>query len=529
MRIKNKLAISSLLTITGIGAVAAVGYLSLVATRDNIDRLTAQSTPVQVKTLEVQQLTEQLIADFMRIRLAGNAGEMKRHADGAEERIRTMEATRAEIEKLSREKQPDTAPFRDARKVTVSAVEQRLDNLALFDKESASINAALKAIEGIVTATNAELQGLSADAAKGVVEVQGAIAAGNVATKRLLTVQARLKDMELTLSEMDSVSDKASITPLRERFSAASDEIYELQMAAPGDPTLIKVHESAQALEQQMTREKGGLAQLRGEMLSSKEAESRYVALKRTMLTGIEALNNKVDAAARPIEIALIGHRKQGERAMEFQAKAALCLAASSLISIDSRDLNAGVRLAMLSASPAELQDAGAQLAKTVARMRTSAAQVKDILNKLQQTRMAADVDKVIAGVQKLGDGVGRIVKAKAGVLAGEKKLVDAMERVKSLATEQSSQGEARVKSSAKNQQEMAREVNEGVRGAIAAMALISGIVALLSIVMGVGIARSITRPLNEAVGVANRLATGDMNVALPRPRRMKPGSCWRR
>ena len=515
MKIRDKLVISVLVTIAGIGAVAAVGYVSLVKTRDNIEQLTSRSTPLQMKTLEFQQLTEQLLAEFMRIRLAANREELARYAQTAEARIAAMEALGNEIQKLNPEVQADIAPFRDARGNTLAAVEQRLKDLTQFETEAGNITAALKAIEGFVTAINGEVQALSAAASKGVVSAQNSMGVHNADMKRLLTAQMTLKEMELTLNALDFVRDKDAITPLEQRFTEAVDTMSELKSGGANSQVIDQVSSTLQGMLERFRHDNTGLSALRAQMFSNKAVQSQYATLQRAIETDLQAANAKLAAAVRPIEISLIQDRVGGERAIGFQGKAAECLAASSLISIDARELASGVRLAMLAANPEELNRARDQLQRTLARLRTSAAQVKNVLKQVQQEKLATEVDKVTSGIQTAGDGIGRIFKAKSGVLASDRQVNDVMARIKTLAAEQSSRSEARVESSARSQQEVTGEVRDGVRGAILAMAVISVVVVFVSILMGLGVMRSILGQLGGEPGyaseIAHRIAGGDL------------------
>ncbi len=519
MKVRTKLVVNSLLTIAGIVAVAAVGYVSLLQTRDNINQLTSQSTPLQVRTLEYQQLTERLISDFLRIRLATTEEEMKRDAAATEARLQAMEALKAEIARLNPESRLDTGKFGAALQTTIGAVDQRFKNLALFGAESASINTSLESIDGIINATNAELQQLSAQAAKGVVEAQNSGARANSAVKKLLTVQARLKEIELVMSEVDLARNKFRLTPLRERLKAVVDSIAGIKQE-PGDPALIReIKEVVQSLWVQIAREQNGLLQLRAEMLSNKAVESQYAALKGSIQKSIESLGRKLSEAVDPLEIGLLDERKRGDQAIDFQGKAGLGLAASNLISIDSKGLNAGVRLVMLSASAKAVQEAGDYLGKTIARMQANVGQVKAVLKQLGQARMAANIDNVSAGIRRLDEGTDQILKARSSVLASEQKLAEAMEQVKALAAEQLHQGEARVKDSARNQQVVAREAEEGVQSAIVTMMLIAAVIAALSIFIALWVTRNIVRQLggepDHVANIATAVVAGDLTLTV--------------
>jgi methyl-accepting chemotaxis protein len=525
VNIKTKLVASSLVTMAGIAAVAVVGYGSLVQTRDRITQLTAQSTPLQVRTLEFQQATEQLMAEFLRIGLARGADEVERIAGAIEQRLAAMEALKAEILRLNPDSRLGIAPFREAQRVTIEAAGKRLKDAALFGEEAASINGALKNIESALAAVNAEVQGLSAQAARGVAEAQASGNRANGAVKKLLTLQARLKEIEVVLAEVDLVRNKFRLTPLRERLKAVTDSVQAVRQE-PGDPALVnEIREASGALYAQAIREPGGLIPVKAESLARKELEAQYAGIKKTILGALDALNRKVAEAVDPMEMQLLKERKKTELALGFQARASSILAASGAANVDAKDFSAAVRLVMLAADEKELGEAAAQLESLAARIRANSEKLRGMLRQLAQAKLVAGADGVAPAVRKLAEGSVRVVKARASVLASNAKMRGAVEQLKNLAAEQSRQGDARVQATARNQQRTAAEVNESVSDALRTMALISVVLGVAIVAMGIGITVSVTRPLNRmARSVAEVERSGDLSRKVPVGRRDEVG-----
>lgn len=77
MQIRTRLYLNALICITGIIGIAGFSLFTIQMIRDKITILTSQSTPLQVKTVQMQQTVEKLSADLLQIGLANDPQEIK--------------------------------------------------------------------------------------------------------------------------------------------------------------------------------------------------------------------------------------------------------------------------------------------------------------------------------------------------------------------------------------------------------------------------------------------------------------------
>jgi methyl-accepting chemotaxis protein len=513
MSIKLKLIISSLVTILGIVAVAAVGLLSLERTRDNINQLTSQSTPLQVKTLEFQQLTEQLVADFLKISLAGGEAEVKRIGAAINDRLKAMDALKGAITALNPESKLDTSMFHEAAATTLAVTERRLKDQALFLSEAGAVNQALKEIEASIAGANRELAGLSTQAARGVTEAQASGTRANATVKKLLTYQGRLKDIELQVGYIDAVQNKFRMGPIKERLKSAVDAIQGMKPGPEDIPLMKDIRDAAVKFQGEIIREPGGLIEMRVQQIAGRDVDEKYQAVRQGILGGISNIGNKVAEVIDPLESALVKERDKIERALDFQSRAAQILGQGNAVTVDSKETTASIRLLMLASSDKELEDVRGVLDGLAARMQQGTDKVRGQLRDLGAAKLAAGAAQTQDAVKNSTAAIARITAAKAGVIKSERKMQELMDRIKTLVAEQSRQGEARVKATAQNQADMVKGVNDGVRDAIFMMLVISGVLAALIIAMSIAITLGVTRPLNlMSTNVLTMEATGDLS-----------------
>ena len=77
MTIKSKLYISSFISIIGIIGISAFSLVTIMMVKDKITVLTSQSTPLQVKTVQLQQTVEKLSADLLQLGLSNDPRDVK--------------------------------------------------------------------------------------------------------------------------------------------------------------------------------------------------------------------------------------------------------------------------------------------------------------------------------------------------------------------------------------------------------------------------------------------------------------------
>ncbi len=513
MSIKLKLIFSSLVTILGIVAVAAVGLYSLERTRDNINQLTSQSTPLQVKTLEFQKMNEQLVADFFKLSLAEKAEDAQRYTAAIDSRLSAIDALKEAIRKLNPDSKLDAALFRDAARTTAEVVGQRLKDLGTFNDEASKVNKALREIETTILGATTELAQLSGQSVKGVSDAQTTGARANATVKKLLTIQARLKDIELLVGAVDSVQNRFRLPPIRERLKAVADSVQAVKQEADDPAVLKEIKDSAIQVVGLFTRDGNGLMALRAEVLAKKDVESDYAAVRKSIVSGLEGLGSKLSELVDPIEITLLKEKQKIERALDMQIKSAVILAAGNAITVDSKETKASMRLLMLAANDRELQESASNLAGLGSRMQQGIDKVRVQLRDLGQARLAGSAGLTAEAIKNSTTAMGRIIAAKASVLKSERKMHDLMEQIKTLVAEQSKQGEARIKATAQGQADTVKEVNDGVRDAVFTMLVISGVLAALIIGMSIVITLSVTRPLNRMSNhVLAMEASGDLS-----------------
>ncbi|MHC1698663.1 MAG: methyl-accepting chemotaxis protein [Geobacteraceae bacterium] len=152
MKIKTKLIISSCICSAGIIGIACFSLVTILMIKDKITVMTTQSTPLQVKTVQLQQLVEKLSADLLQLGLSRDTQEVAQVSAA-------IDSHRAGLEKIHREITEfknislDMQVFSDLHGQVLQAVDEKFKAMTVFREEASRVNGAMarvdKSLEGL--------------------------------------------------------------------------------------------------------------------------------------------------------------------------------------------------------------------------------------------------------------------------------------------------------------------------------------------------------------------------------------------
>jgi len=152
MKIKTKLIISSCVCSAGIIAIACFSLFTIMMIKDKITVMTTQSTPLQVKTVQLQQLVEKLSADLLQLGLSRDQQEVAQVSAAIDKQREGLEKIHQEINEL-KDMPLDMQVFSDLHDQVMRAVGEKFKAMAVFRQEAGLVNGATarvdKSLEGL--------------------------------------------------------------------------------------------------------------------------------------------------------------------------------------------------------------------------------------------------------------------------------------------------------------------------------------------------------------------------------------------
>lgn len=513
MTIKGKLYLNSVITACGILLIVAIGLYVVLNIRSSIEILTSRSAPLHVKTLEVQQMIEKLSADLLTTGMSNNLEEVKLLSQTIDDDFKTIEKINEDMQKLDAKRTlTDTARFKDISKTIFQAVDQRIKAVATFKTEASNVDTAINNIEKTTADIKTNISALNSEAVKTVNNAQQSNLKMNNTIKKLLNMDALLKDIVVVTGELEKIKNRFKLTPLKDKMRAITDSIQAINYET-GDPPIIKeIKDASVNLYSQFTQEGGGLISLRADMLSNKDVEGQYLGTKKTISNTLDTFSSKVKESIDDLEILIIKDREKMEKSLNLQSEAFLITGLGNTIIIDVKELNNLVRLVLvsrliaLSTSETELNRLSSETNRVEERIVKNINQMKKALSQIGQSKTLKAMDATTNAMKTTSSSIDRILSAKRGVLKSDASVQKGIETIKSMIKEQSKQGAEQVKNIGQSQKDVVAGVHSSVKRLLTLMVGISLVVLITLVFLTGKVSIDITKPLK-----ATELMIGDI------------------
>ena len=511
MKISQRLIALSLFSSAGLLSVAALGYWAVTSIQGSLRSLTLSATPLQSKTLEMQERSERVLGAMLKLSLASNTADLDGGAGQIDGEMRQMDRLREEIRQLDPGAAPDIAGFREARAHIAQAVSQRLADEATYRSEADQARAALAQAESAIAATRGAVGSIETETARGADLAQEASVNLGTAMKLSLLAQNHLKEMDILVREVDAVGNRFRLSPLRERLKAQLDSV--LRLGGEKSDNLKETKAVMQAVHDGFVQDHTGLLALRAEVLSGKkESEPAYQARRKAVLDRIDEHTRALSATTDALEVQIVKQRQSLEAALRLRNEPGGIVAVNDAIALDMKEITAAMRGLMLAADKAEADHADAQLAQLTARMQANTASLRAGLLKLGRGVLVQNVDAATAALKANAQSIAKVSRAKRSVQDSAAAVAQALAALKAVAVRQAAQGERQVKSITQRQQEVIAAVDERVRSSLMLIlgisALIIGVTAVLSFLT----VRLVRQRLDKAVRTAESVSAGRLD-----------------
>ena len=516
MTVKGKLLGNVALTVIGISVIAGIGLFSIAKVKSSIEILTGKSTPLHLKMLDLQQTVEKVSADFMRLEMTTEPTEVARLSETITARIKRMETLNDEIVAGgSSTSGVDTRVLRDIESTVVQVASQRLQDMDLFKHEIASVNAELQKGEASVSGMRKSISRMGNSALSAINSSKSANLQVNSSIKKLLTLQSRLKDIQIILSDLELVKNKFKIAPLRERLKNTMELTRNIEVESGDHPAIKEVKGVATDILNKIGADDGLIA-LRLEILSTPEKveTEQYAARRLEISRPLEENSRKIFNTIDTLELQIVKDKNNVVSSLGFQNAASTVMEAGSGISVDVKELNALVRQIMLSSTDQEVAGLAASLAQTQRRIEGNVGIARKLLLQSGQRELAQRIAEVSVIMRRAGDSIQKIEQTKLNVIRSNLSMRKALDSARGISREQALKSEEQVKNIGENQQQILSAVRQAVDNAGLLSFVMLGVlftVIVVSLVISLRIISSITNPLAHAKLITAEIAGGNL------------------
>ncbi len=509
MRIKTRLLLSSTIMIGGLALVVSLSLYAIHGIKTSITQLTAHSTPLQIKTTELQKSVEGLAGNLLRLGVANDTEEVRQLSAAIDGYKRTMDTIVQDIDRLNAGKgsQTDTALYRNLHETVQKAVEERLKNIALFKKDAEDTDSSFAQVERALDGIRQEMGGL---VETGSSRVSGAVKSsaqlfGSANTVK--DIMLDLREIQVTLNGLDLARSKAEVLALKQKIKNINNSI---QGAAVDEPIVKEVKSSANAIFDQFIRPNGGLISLKMELLSGTGNEAHFQALKKQILDTLTDKSLRLAAVTDIMENRVDKNRREVDTALGTRQKITIVTNTVAATSADMKSLETKVRILMLSDTDAAYEKSVHDISTLIERLKREISLARKEILPFQQEKLTRSIESAVGAQRRAEVAIERIVATQKKILDSTSLVNKTMAQVRETTFKEVKAGEERLKETANSQETMVTNVTAMVKRMSFLILTISLIVAALAIIgMCIVIAR-VTSSLQRLVAMLKDIAQGE-------------------
>ncbi|MDP3028049.1 MAG: methyl-accepting chemotaxis protein [Deltaproteobacteria bacterium] len=518
MTIKRKLFLLVALLLVAVAGVGTVGFFAVRMVSGKIYYLTRESSPLQVKMVNLQQGFEKVAANFTQMALTTSAAELSQIRGRTDAALSEINATAKELSRLKAD--VDEKVFEDIKKSYQELnrmAEERLQSMNRLAAANEQLRSGIGAVVvGETRKLVATMHNLQKDSYASVEKSKQATLKANARIRQMLVVQEKLSNATALIMQVSAVDNRFRLTPLKDKMKAELDAIAQMDLGNGGLGSQIK--EFVDKTQRGYSGE-GGLLAARVDILANpedKEANDRFEEKRRDLLKQTEALGGKMAVEIDGLELVLPQENARMSRAITTVSLVGEITNASGDLATLARTIESAAKQVMLAGSPEEVAVLKTQLNTQFATAAGESNRIKKNLGSLKgqaETGTVRNLEAAFGNMQGLLLGESGVVATVLKNLATQTRSTQIFSEAKKLIEKLAQTGAEKTRS-AEAGQEKAAEAVEKVAARTTTALVIAGIISIaFGIIVGGWISRSINTYLERVISGLNN-SSGQVSSA---------------
>lgn len=513
MTIKTKLTWNVIIVIVIVGAVAATSIIGMGFVKSKLFYLTEQSTPYQVRTLELQRSIQGTTADLVKVIASRSMEEYKTYRAEAEKSLSEVKNTQDALESLSGGTKMETYN------------ELNLIAREVFDITEGRLKAEEDAITANKTITqrlkdaSVRLNGMDTNMRSVQLNRSAAFNASMEDTKAITAkmrnienLRVVLKDLQVSIFEIQRATNRKSLIIARGRANSAINKILQNEHVKDSKHLYDDIKIIAERI--------GSLVERQMEILEKTDADkTKFEEILRGVTGRLSSiLLNIEQEIASASEKSATEAARQGRLVVEANTANNALIRSSRLVALSSNVEGLTTRLFTSISSTKEVDVIESEIKKTFKKIDN---EIKPIEIALKKLGVKEEV-KILEGVKRSLNSINELLLARDGIIAKirhqvnmKEKALQATERLREIVLKQDEKGKQTITAAQGEQEKAIETVNKMVRFSTMLIAAISIGAVIFGMAFGTWVYRSIARPLNELIGISSDVAKGDLTTEI--------------
>src|SRR6185369_6856655 len=213
MKTRSWLYTSAAVMLSGLVALAFFSVYAIHDIRGIISQLTDRSTPLQIKTTEMQRSIESLTGVLLRLGVATDKKEVAELTSAVDQQLNALKSAIDGIKALDASQAGliDVSVINNVYEDVRKATQGRIESLGNFQEESRKVNESIQSVERSLSGVRRDMHALTASGAKMVTTSVNSSAQMFTAVQQIKNLVIYLKEVQICIKDLDAAKSLPEI------------------------------------------------------------------------------------------------------------------------------------------------------------------------------------------------------------------------------------------------------------------------------------------------------------------------------
>lgn len=509
MKTRSWLYTSAAVMLAGLAALAFFSVYAIHDIRGIISQLTDRSTPLQIKTTEMQRSIESLTGVLLRLGVATDKKEVAELTSSVDQQLGSLKSAIDGIKALDAAQTGliDVSVINNVYEDVRKATQGRIESLGNFQEESRKVNESIQSVERSLSGVRRDMHALTSSGTKMVTTSVNSSAQMFSAVQQIKNLVIYLKEVQICIKDLDAAKSLPEILANKSKIKNTNSMIQAIDN---DDPSVADAKKAAEGIYQLFIKPETGLIALKQAQLAGKDSSGKLAEEKRSINNRLLELATGLTVVTAKFEKRADQNRRDVETSMGSNQLIDSIGNAVTSVTIAVKTLDSKVRLLMLSESAKDANASAAEIRTVFSQISQSVAAARKELQQLKQTAALRNLDAANASIRGASTSIDRIIDAQLKIIESNDKAKKAIEMVKTAANRELKSGEELVKNTASVQKQMVEKTNSTatkMSATIITMAIVIAVLAALPLIYTI---RRINRSLSSVTFMVKDIAEGE-------------------
>jgi methyl-accepting chemotaxis protein len=512
MTIKSKLLLNTVIVLVSMIVAIGAAVIGIRAIKGNISQLTEKTTPYQVKALRHLQLLQGHAANLISLTASSNPEEAVRHASQARESLKqSLEAADA-LASMKGEQYQGKKAISDITASIAEGAQRKTSVHKDVTAASASIKKSIQATTSKMRQLDDSVRKLQGQSSATMVDSIGGLITANRQTHGFMLAQEGISKLQIFVGDITSAKDKRSVGVRRDAFEDAVKKIGDALKTTKGaEKSVSDTMRPLQGLIAKVrTLASRQIKRINDEDESMRnEIDTLAGDIKKELSYVVPTVEKEVGIASKSVK----NNTQNMEKSVDAFSGTNMILMHTSSLSVLATSIESQINRSLNEKSLKDFNGIFESVKGMFAQADDHARKLNDLLSKggfKNESKLLSEASAALAAVN--GE-YSKIADKMRSFIRGTEDLERHNEHMRSMVSDEIRRRMKDVSSAGALQEDAVNSVNSASRTTLTTIVAVGAVAIVISVLLGLGLARSIGRDLKTIVAKINELSGDDADL----------------